>query len=213
MRIETEHYLEQLEHWPTAGRHILAQFDETSIVVYQAYRPEIGKFAASYGYFGGAFSLARMSWIKPNFLWMMYRSGWAQKEGQEVVLAVRIKRCAFDQILARAIHSSFAPEHYESQEEWRKQGLCTDARMQWDPDHTPNGSKEVRRAIQLGIRGEFLGHYSKDWIIDIEDISSFVHQQSGNLGSLSELVTPRERVYPVVDSSIAKRLGIDVWRE
>ena len=56
------------------------------------------------------FSLNRMSWIKPNFLWMMYRCGWATKADQEVVLAVRMKRSAFDEILRRAVHSSFVSE-------------------------------------------------------------------------------------------------------
>ncbi|MFT5999906.1 MAG: hypothetical protein ACI81P_002365 [Neolewinella sp.] len=32
---------------------------------------------------GPAFSYQRMSWIKPNFLWMMYRCGWAKKQDQE----------------------------------------------------------------------------------------------------------------------------------
>ena len=36
-----------------------------------------------------------MSWIKPNFLWKMYRCGWATKEGQEIVLAVWIASAAF----------------------------------------------------------------------------------------------------------------------
>ncbi|GET40082.1 hypothetical protein MiSe_48900 [Microseira wollei NIES-4236] len=76
MKLVTESYLAQIDRWPKTGRHILAQFDDESIVVYQAYRPAIGHFAASHGYFGGEFSLNRMSWIKPNFLWMMYRSGW-----------------------------------------------------------------------------------------------------------------------------------------
>jgi len=72
--------------------------------VYQADRPAIGHFAATHSYFGGDyFSLTRMSWIKPNFLWMLYRSGWGQKEGQEVVLAVKIKREAFDIILTNAV--------------------------------------------------------------------------------------------------------------
>jgi len=83
-----EPYPAQLARWHRTGRHILAQFDDHSIIVYQAYRPSIGHFAAHHGYFGGEFSLARMSWIKPNFLWMMYRCGWASKQGQEVVLAV-----------------------------------------------------------------------------------------------------------------------------
>jgi hypothetical protein len=79
MTLMIEPYLAQEAHWPRSGRRILAQFDEESVVVYQAYRPAIGHFAAEHGYFGGAFSLSRMSWIKPNFLWMMYRCGWASK--------------------------------------------------------------------------------------------------------------------------------------
>nr|WP_293161910.1 DUF4291 family protein [Okeania sp. SIO2C9] len=35
---------------------MLARFDENSVVVYQAYRPKIGDFAASKGYFDGEFS-------------------------------------------------------------------------------------------------------------------------------------------------------------
>lgn len=37
-----------------------------------------------------------MTWIKPSFLWMMYRCGWGTKEGQETVLAVDISRRGFD---------------------------------------------------------------------------------------------------------------------
>ncbi|KAI1704783.1 hypothetical protein DdX_14003 [Ditylenchus destructor] len=59
------------------------------IVVYQAYNNEIANFALANGYFGGPkFSLERMSWIKPGFMWMMYRSGWATKPNQERVLAI-----------------------------------------------------------------------------------------------------------------------------
>jgi Domain of unknown function (DUF4291) len=106
VKLLTEPYLNQASNWPKTGRHILAQFDENTVVVYQAYRPAIGLFAAEHGYFGGEFSLNRMSWIKPNFLWMMYRSGWGTKPGQEVILAVWLKRSAFDEILASAIHSN-----------------------------------------------------------------------------------------------------------
>jgi len=79
MPLIAEPYNAQLAVWPASGRHILAQFDEHSVVVYQAYNAAIGNFAAKNGYFGGEFRLNRMSWIKTNFLWMMYRSGWGQK--------------------------------------------------------------------------------------------------------------------------------------
>src|SRR2546426_7893609 len=92
MNLQTEQYLTQSKRWPASGRHILAQFDAETVLVYQAYRPAIGRFAAQQQRFGGEFGLNRMSWVKPNFLWMMYRSGWGTKEGQEVTLAVRLWR-------------------------------------------------------------------------------------------------------------------------
>ena len=107
MNLQTEHYLMQLKRWPATGRHILAQFDPETVVVYQAYRPAIGLFASQHQRFGGEFSLNRMSWIKPNFLWMIFRSRRGTNDGQEVTLAVRVRRSAFDEILSKAVHSSF----------------------------------------------------------------------------------------------------------
>jgi hypothetical protein len=85
----TEAYSEQIKVWPKTGHHILAQFDDTSIIVYQAYRPSIGRHAAEHGCFGGDFDFDRMSWVKPNFLWMMYRSGWGTKQDQLSRIAAR----------------------------------------------------------------------------------------------------------------------------
>ena len=103
-------YTEQLNEWPKEGFHIMAQYDEDKIIVYQSYRPEIGDFAAKNQYFGGEFSLERMTWIKPNFLWMMYRAGWASKENQERILAIKIKKSGFTEILKEAVHSTFKPD-------------------------------------------------------------------------------------------------------
>lgn len=210
MPLETEPYLSQRERWPQRGRHILAQFDEASVLVYQAYSPAIGRFAAEHGSFGGPFSLARMSWIKPNFLWMMYRSGWGTKEDQEVVLAVRLRRSAFDAILAEAVPSSYARERYPSEAEWRRDLQRSSVRLQWDPDHAPGGTKEERRAIQLGLRGEVLARYSKEWLLGIEDISGFVAEQRvhARAGRYAGLLTPREELYPVSDPAVARRLGL-----
>lgn len=66
------------------GRRLLAQFNDREVIVYQAYKPELGNWALEHGYFGGGFSFARTSWIKPNFTWMMHRCGWASKQDQEV---------------------------------------------------------------------------------------------------------------------------------
>ena len=98
MHLPTAMYVEQSSTWPDSGQHILAHHDQESIVVYQAYQPSIGRYAVAEGKLGGPdFSFSRMSWIKPNFLWMMYRSGWGTKKGQEMTLGLRIKRSYFDQ--------------------------------------------------------------------------------------------------------------------
>jgi hypothetical protein len=211
MRLKTEPYLEQRQRWPATGRHILAQFDDESVVVYQAYRPEIGHFAAEHGYFGGAFSLDRMSWIKPNFLWMMFRSGWGTKEGQEVTLAVWIKRSAFDAILKEAVHSTFVPDVYAGQDEWKRAVADSSVRLQWDPDHDPSGAKVERRAIQLGLRGDALARYAREWIVRVEDVSHFVAQQRpyARPADYDHLLIPREQVFLVGDHEVGARLGVD----
>jgi len=127
----------------------LAQFDQESVVVYQAYSRAIGDFAARHGYFGGDFRFNRMSWIKPNFLWMMFRSGWGAKSDQEVTLAIRMKRQSFDSILAQAVHSSFVPEVYATHQAWRDRLALSPVRLQWDPDHDPAGTKQERRRFNL----------------------------------------------------------------
>jgi hypothetical protein len=209
-----EQYLAQAEVWPKTGRQLLAQFDDDSIVVYQAYKPSIGAFAAKNGFLGGSeFGLGRMSWIKPNFLWMMFRSGWGTKENQEVTLAIRLRREAFEEILAGAVATSFgaASGVFATENDWKAAGERSDVRLQWDPDHHPSGAPLERRAIQLGMRGETLRRFSREWLLGIEDVSDFVREQRAHVEARAydRLVTPRERVYPLRDSETARRVGLE----
>ncbi|MEM9493577.1 MAG: DUF4291 domain-containing protein [Myxococcota bacterium] len=202
-------YLAQRAHWPAHGRHILAQYDESSIIVYQAYNRAIGEFAIEHQYLGGAFSLGRMSWIKPNFLWMMYRSGWGTKSAQEVVLAIRMVRAGFEQILAQAVFSSFQPGLHEDRAVWKGQLASSEVRLQWDPDHAPSGAREERRAVQLGLRGETLRRYAREWIIEIIDMRAFVAAQRAQVCDLDALMVPAEQVYPVTDPDTVRAVQLD----
>lgn len=206
----TTNYLDQRQTWPSEGRHILASHDDSSIVVYRAYRPSIASWAVEHQRFGGEWSLTRMSWIKPSFLWMMYRCGWAQKRDQERVLAVRLSREGFNTILREAVHSSFVPEHYESTAAWKQAMASSSVRLQWDPDHDPHGNKLARRAIQLGLRGATLRAYAQSWCLGITDITGFVREQHKQLRGdrLHHLEVPRERLYAVEDDRVARRLGL-----
>lgn len=209
--LKTELHQTQRDRWPKSGKHILAQYDDEIIVVYQAYSPAIGRLAAETGRFGDNWSRTRMSWIKPNFLWMMFRCGWGMKENQEVVLGIRLRREGFDNILQEAVHSSHVPEVYASREQWEDAVRHSNVRLQWDPDHHPSGAKLERRAIQLGLRGRALERFADEWIVGIEDISGFVAEQRDFVrnGSIGNLVTPQEEVYPIQDKLVAEKLGVD----
>lgn len=211
-RIPTASYAEQSQQWPQSGRHILAHFDDETIIVYQAYRPEIGNFATEHGFFGGEFKYSRMSWIKPNFLWMMYRSDWGRSKGQEVILAIRLRRSFFDSLLGQAVASSFRSSGFSDQGEWKAAVDGSDVRLQWDPDHLPTGNKCERRAVQLGLRGEALEAYGKREAVEIIDVSEFVAEQRTNMSGwqTGTLMTPVERVYVPDDQQIAQQMGLNV---
>jgi hypothetical protein len=205
-----EPHAEQVKVWPKDGRHILAQYDDESIVVYQAYNPTIGRYAVEHGRFGGDFSFSRMSWVKPNFLWMMYRSGWGTKENQEITLALRVRRAFFDSLLAEAVASTWDRDQFDTREEWSRAVGRSAVRLQWDPDHHPSGAKLDRRAIQLGLRGPTLEAFGTTELLEVIDLTPFVAEQREVLAGrgVSALLTPRERVYVPTDPQIAVRLRL-----
>ena len=68
----------------------------------------------------------------------------------------------------------------------------------------------MRRAIQVGLRGESQRRYAREWILDIEDISDFVREQRLRAAGApyDSLITPREQVYPVGNPTTVHRLGL-----
>jgi hypothetical protein len=211
MDIPTERYLVQAERWPWSGRHILACHDDDTLVVYQAYRPEIALWAVRHQHFGEGFSYGRMSWIKPGFLWMMYRSDWARSPGQEIVLGIRVRRSFFDAVLGRAVASSAAGGGFATDEEWRAALRGSEVRLQWDPDHLPHGANASRRALQIGLRGLALEAYGKREIVRVVDMSDLVAAQRANAARerWADLVTPLETVYRPSSAAVARAIGLD----
>jgi hypothetical protein len=210
--LPTQPYLEQLARWPEKGRHILAHTDGSSVIVYQAYRPGIAEYALRHGMFGGPeFSFSRMSWIKPNFLWMMYRSSWGTSPGQEVVLGLRISRAFFERILVEAVASSYSRDSSTTREQWQDKLTSSEVRLQWDPDHDPSGGNLERRAIQLGLRGKTLRSLATAELQEVIDMTPLVVEQRPHRAReyWPRLHTPVEQVYMPDDSSIGSAIGLD----
>lgn len=178
-------------------KEIRAVYNEETIRVYQAYSDLIADEAVAKGTFGEHFKLGRMTWIKPSFLWMMYRCGWASKPGQERVLAIDIKREAFDHIVKSAVLSTYHPETDDSMEEWKHKIQNSDIRCQWDPERDVWGNPLDYRSIQLGLRGQAVIDYVNDWIVRIEDITDFVKELDDLRHSGVDITDklPNEKVY------------------
>ena len=194
--MKLENYNEQQTKLPKTGKHIIAETVNDTITVYQAFNPQISKYAVANQQFGGNhYSFNRMTWIKPNFMWMMYRAGWATKINQERILAVKLKLAGFEEILLRAVASSFKPEIYGSHEHWKARLKQSPVRLQWDPDHNPIGEKLERKAIQIGLKGDILKQFNTEWITEIQDITPFVKEQHPFAkGNFNDLQVPFERV-------------------
>lgn len=209
--MKTEKYTEQEKRLPKSGCQIIGCIEDENIIVYQAFNPQIANYAIAKQQFGGnVYSFNRMSWIKPGFLWMMYRAGWAEKEQQKRILRITLPIIHFKTILQQATFSSFQQGVYETTESWKAELEKTEVRLQWDPDHDPYGNKKERKAIQIGMKGEILKLFCTEWIVKIEDISGFVKDEHEKVlaKKIEDLNIPHEEVIELNDEIIEKRIGL-----
>ena len=181
------------------SKEIRAVYTDETIRVYQAYNRTIAEEAVKNGTFGAHFSMSRMTWIKPSFLWMMYRCGWARKENQEHVLAIDIKRTGFDKAVESAVISTFSEELGITKDEWQKRVKESDVRVQWDPEKDIDGNNLPYRSLQLGLRGKAVEEYVHDWIVKVTDITDYVNDLNAlriNNEDISDRL-PKEIVYRI----------------
>ncbi|MFF2726566.1 DUF4291 domain-containing protein [Streptomyces sp. NPDC058008] len=158
-------------------RHeIRAQHTATTVTVYQAYPPSIGLPAARDGRFPSAWKRDRMTWIKPSFLWMMYRCGWGTKEGQETVLAVEITRAGFAWALENAELSHYVRGVHPDQDSWKRGLRRSPTRVQWDPERDLALNPLPHRSLQLGLSGEAARRYADEWTVSVRDVTPLARQ-------------------------------------
>ncbi|MFF7732221.1 DUF4291 family protein [Streptomyces sp. NPDC007984] len=193
---------------PIPKFQVRARHTGSTVTVYQAYHPEIGGPAAHHGRFPAAWKRERMTWIKPSFLWMMYRCGWGSKEGQETVLAVEIEREGFDWALRHACLSHHVSALHGDQASWKRQLRQAPARVQWDPERDLQLNPLPHRSLQLGLAGEAAARYADEWIVGIEDVTPLateVHARvrAGQLGSAAGLL-PEESPVELDDEVLAR---------
>lgn len=216
-----------------------ALWDAEGVYFYQAFRNEIAEYALKHQRFGGpCFDPDRMTWFKPSFAWVLYRSGYGRKKNQERVLRIKISHESVAHILEQSrlsigISGSQQPSHLS--QAGRGRGCSPGkGRVKWDPEREimfSNGSeprkKPGTRAIQVGVAGSLSRYYVAS-TLSIEDVTELAHavgaahmlKGSGSYnkpGPLEEKIVclqeegrlPQERPYmPKLDDETLCRLGM-----
>ncbi len=182
-------------------REIRAAYGDLTITVYQAYGPEIAEPALAADRFVAPFKRERMTWIKPSFLWRMYRCGWATKPGQERVLGIEVTRAGFEWALARACPSHYDRHSDPSHEAWSARLRASPVRVQWDPERGLDPRPLPYRSLQVGLSGPAVDGYVDEWTVAIRDVTPTaraVRQRldEGDRAGAAELL-PDERPYPL----------------
>lgn len=188
---------------PQPEKEIRAFYTEDFIRVYQAYSDNIADSALdNKSFVSPPFSMSRMTWIKPSFLWMMYRSGWGKKDyNQSRILAIDLSHQGFKEILSQGILSKHQHHETEQNTEWKRKIKESDVVIQWDPERDIFLNKLNYRTIQIGLRNQAVIDYCQKWIVNISDLTKDVRHiykliKSDNVSEAIGLL-PKERVYDV----------------
>jgi len=145
------------------------QWDDEGMFFYQAYNDEIADWAVQHQQFGGPnFNPTRMTWIKPSFAWVLYRSGYARKHNQTRILKVKLSHASVAELLQNC--------------QCRTGGGGSKGRVQWDPERdlmSADGKvpRQMlrRRAIQIGLKGSLSEMYVRS-VASIEDVTELAHR-------------------------------------
>jgi len=182
-------------------KQVRAVYNNDTVVVYQAYNADIATEAvrtqrldSSPLYHVGT----RMTWIKPSFLWAMYRSGWSYKDiNQAHILKISMSRAGFEEILKMASVNGYhtqppdtaikSTKKARTQLHAKSEDALTDTtdrptqegaavRVQWDPERGVNTEKLNYRSIQIGIGRTVVRRWIEEWIVSIDDITDAVRR-------------------------------------
>lgn len=157
-------------------REIRALQSPGVVRVYQAFSHEIVDAALRSGKLVEPFKRGRMTWIKPSFLWMMYRSSWAQAKDQERILGVDLRIDGLVWAIENACLSTYRPEVHGTPERWRALIKTCPVRVQWDPERSLRLGELEWRAIQIGLSRHAVDLYIDQWTVALHDVTPLVRQ-------------------------------------
>jgi hypothetical protein len=208
----------------TPYREIRALYNSDTITVYQAYASPIAIAAVEQQKLNASkdWSGTRMTWIKPSWCWMMYRSGYSYKDKRQArILAIKMRREHFEKLLSYAVltthntpasstpdavpDESAADQSSKDRKPVRQKNVeSTEAKVQWDPERDHKLLRLDYRSIQIGVPPGLCDKWVNEWIVEIEDVTekatalkkTLDEQPDINIDELKQKgLVPHERPY------------------
>eukprot|EP00040_Diaphanoeca_grandis_P011887 m.60888 g.60888 ORF g.60888 m.60888 type:complete len:242 (-) comp22900_c1_seq1:130-855(-) len=167
------HQAQQQQPTPEKTGHAVVQefsgeFDDEGVYFYQAYNNDIADWAIKNQKLGGPhFNQSRMTWLKPAFAWVLYRSKYGHSHNQTRILKFKLAHATVAEILSKC--------------DCKHGGGGSNGRVQWDPARDLfSGEGKVprkmltKRAIQIGVKDNVQALFVNG-AITIEDVTDLSH--------------------------------------
>jgi hypothetical protein len=123
---------------------------------------------------------------------------------------VDLDRSGFEWALAHGSLSHYDRHQHPSRDAWQAEQRSSPVRVQWDPERSINLAPLQCRSIQIGLGGDAVHRYIKNWITGITDVTALAHEVhalvSAGTRDAARSLLPFERPYPLSET-ISARLG------
>jgi hypothetical protein len=96
-------------------------------------------------------------------------------------------------------------EHiYKTQKNWKEKLNTTSVRIQWGPEKKLKLGNLNYKSIQIGVKGDALKKYIKDWIVQIDNITNLSKEIYNSISNTdiekAKDKLPFKKVYPSPDT-------------
>lgn len=188
-------------------RQVRAQFTDATVRVYQVVPRDFGDAALDAGTFVPPFPMGQMMWLKPSFLSQVFRWQLASRTAPHMLLAIDVKRAAFEWMLATSCAATHEPDLFPFRDAWARRMAQTSVRLQWDQDKTVLAKPLPCRSVSLGLSGETLEHYIEDWIVGLTSSEGLAQWISSAMKDKRYVEAaahlPVEQLYPLSQETAA----------
>jgi hypothetical protein len=179
-----------------------AHFDDTTVTVLQSHAVELAEQVVAAGRFNvPGWHPGRTTRFRLSLGSALLRSERGMKPGRERLLAVKLSRSGFDELLNMAVLDDYVPALYPSRHAFRLATRFAQVLVSWHDDVDADGVELGAATVRVALRESALRAFTERWVVAVEDWTPL-------LAPGAELPAFELRPYPLLPA-IARQLGAE----